>query len=168
MKREIGDMEKLAWKGTLDSFENRGAWTTRLAAPAHLEVARSRVHVGAARIQVAEGDFNLAEFAWDDGRISTAGDFSAVPLATFARVAGTPLPFQSTLTLSGEWKLATTPRLNGTLAVRRQSGDIVIAQGTDADRPFAVGITALETRARFDDDAIDASGTFRSTRGDRA
>lgn len=168
MTRELGDIEKLTWKGTLDAFEGRGTWTTRLAAPAHLEVARSRVRIGAARIQIADGNFNLAEFNWDDGRIATAGDFAAVPLATFARLAGTPLPFTSTLTLSGEWKLATTPHLNGTLAVRRQGGDIVVTRGTDADRPLAVGITTLEARAQFDDDAIDASGSFRSTRGDRA
>jgi len=171
MTREAADIgqlsEKLAWKGTLDAFENHGAWTTRLAAPARLEVARSRVRIGAARLQIADGNFNLQDFDWDDGRIATAGDFAAVPLATFARLAGTRLPFTSTLTLSGEWKLATNPRLNGTLAVRRQGGDVAIAQGTDADRPFAVGITALEARARFDDDAVDASGTFRSTRGDR-
>jgi translocation and assembly module TamB len=160
--------DKLAWKGSLDSFENHGAWTTRLAAPARLELARSRVRIGAARLQIAEGNFNLAEFDWNEGRIATAGDFAAVPLATFARLAGTPLPFTSTLTLSGDWKLAATPHLNGTLAVRRQGGDIMIAQGIDGDRPFAVGISALEARARFDDDAVDASGTFRSARGDHA
>jgi translocation and assembly module TamB len=44
----------------------------------------------------------------------------------------------------------------------------VVTRGTDADRPLAVGITTLEARAQFDDDAIDASGSFRSTRGDRA
>jgi len=172
MTRELGDIgqlsEKLAWKGTLDAFENHGAWTTRLAAPARLEFARSRVRIGAARLQIADGNFSLAEFDWNDGRIATAGEFAAVPLATFARLAGTRLPFTSTLTLSGEWKIAATPHLNGTVVVRRQGGDIAIAQGADADRPFAVGISALEARARFDDDAVDASGTFRSARGDHA
>ena len=167
MTRELGDIEKLTWKGSIDRLENRGTWTLRLAAPTNLEVARSRVRIGAARLAVADGTFNLAEFDWSAGRIATSGDFAAVPLATLARLAREPLPFTSTLTLSGEWKLATTPHLNGTLAVRRQGGDIAYTRA-DGEAPIAVGITTLEAGAKFDDDAIDASGTFRSTRGDRA
>jgi translocation and assembly module TamB len=160
MTRELGDIEKLTWKGTLDRFENHGTWTARLAAPATLEVARSRVRIGTARLAVADGTFNLVEFDWNDGRIATSGDFAAVPLATLARLAATPLPFTSTLTLSGEWKLATTPHLNGTLAVRRQGGDILYNVGPDAEPRIGVGITTLEARAKFDDDAIDASAVI--------
>ena len=51
-------------------------------------------------------------------------------------------------------KLATTPHLNGTLAVRRQGGDIAYARGVDGEAPIAVGVSTLEARAKFDDHKI--------------
>ena len=168
MTRASSDIETLTWIGTLDALENRGAWAIRLAAPAKLELARSHVRIGATQLAVADGSVRLTEFSWGDGRIATSGNFASVPLATVAILSGATLPFTSTITLSGEWALATTPRLNGTLAVRREGGDITLTRGTGPDSTIAVGITNIEARARFDDDALDASGTFRSTRGDRA
>ena len=108
-------MAALAWKGTIDTLENQGPWTLHLAAPAAVEVARTRIHVGATRLDIADGNVQLTDFAWDDGRIATSGSFKAVPLATLARLARTTLPFQSTVTLGGEWSLAAAPRLSGTL-----------------------------------------------------
>ena len=70
-------MAALAWKGTLDTLENRGPWALRLAAPATVQLARARVRVGATQLAVADGNVRLAEFAWDDGRIATSGSFAA-------------------------------------------------------------------------------------------
>ncbi len=117
-------MAALAWKGSLDALDNRGSRTLKLAAPATVEIARTRIRVGAARLAVADGNVRLAEFAWDDGKITTSGSFAAVPLVTVARLAGATLPFRSTLTLGGEWSLAAAPRLSGTVAVRREGGDL--------------------------------------------
>ena len=168
MARTSAGIDALEWKGTLDTLENRGAWSLRLGAPASMELSRSHVRIGATELAVAEGNFRLTEFSWGEDRIATSGSFTAVPFETMAALAGTALPFTSTLTLSGEWALTATPRLNGTLAVRRHGGDLVITRGTGADSTIAVGITTLEGRARFDDDALDATASFRTTRGDRA
>ena len=82
------------------------------------------------------------------------------------RFTGTPLPFRSTVTLGGEWSLAAAPRLTGSLAIRREGGDVFFARSATSDATIAAGITALEGVARFTDDAIDATASFRSTRGD--
>ena len=157
------------WSGAVDALENRGPWALRLAAPATLEIARDRVHVGATRIEVADGSVDLAALAWDDGRVTTRGTFSGVPVATLAKLAGRRLPFVSTLTLAGDWSLAAAPRLNGTLNVRREHGDLFLGPDTivaPADRAFR--LTAIDLSARVRDDAVEATATLRSDRGANA
>ena len=61
-------MAALTWKGSLDALDNRGARTLKLAAPTAVEIARTRIRVGASRLAVADGNVRLAEFVWDDGQ----------------------------------------------------------------------------------------------------
>jgi translocation and assembly module TamB len=158
----------IGWTGTLESLANRGAWALRLTAPAPIEASRTRLRIGAAQLEVADGSVHVAEAAWEDGRLRTQGRFVAVPLATAARMAGVTLPFTSTLTLGGEWSLAATPRLNGTLAVRREGGDVWLMRSTALAPAGASGLSRFEASARIADDAIDAKASFRSSRAGSA
>jgi translocation and assembly module TamB len=109
------------------------------------------------------------EFSWNEGKITTRGDFAGVPVASAARLAGMPLPFASTLKAGGQWSLAATPRLNGTVKLQREDGDIWLRGDGAADpKGIALGITSIELNARFSDDAVDATATLRSTRGGSA
>ncbi len=83
------------WSGTVDALEGTGPLAVRLTAPAAVSYARGRVSIGAARLAVADGGLQLASFTWDEGRITSDGTFTAVPLATAARLAGVPLPVAS-------------------------------------------------------------------------
>ncbi len=160
------DTATLAWSGTLDALENRGPWAMRLTTPAAVELARTRIRIGATQLVVADGNVRLAELAWDNGRITTSGSFSAVPFAAAARLAGMTLPFVSTVTLGGDWSLKAAPHLTGSLTVRREGGDIFLARSAGSEAMVAVGITAVEMKGRFADDAIDATASLRSSRGD--
>jgi translocation and assembly module TamB len=126
------------WTGVVDSLENRGPWAMKLEAPATLEVAKDRVQIGEARLRVADG--NRPNRRVQVGRRShfDARTFSGVPVVTVAKLAAVKLPFDSTVTLGGEWSLAATPRLNGTVIVRREQGDFAFASDTGlANRRFA-------------------------------
>ncbi len=156
----------LAWNGTLDTLAGRGPWALRLTAPATLSLAFREAHLGEAHFTVADGTVDVAEFAWNDGRINSRGRFAAVPLATVLRLAGRPLPVRSTLTFGGDWALAASPRLNGTVSIRREQGDFWLVREGDAEAADrAAGVTLLEAVARAHDDAIDATLKFRSERG---
>ena len=160
------DSAAWTWTGVVDTLENRGPWAFRLDAPATLEVARAHVHIGEARLRVADGNVALGAFAWDDGRITTRGSFTGVPVTTLAKLAGVKLPFVSTVTLGGDWSLAAAPRLNGSVTLRREQGDLAFGSDTGlsaADRAFRV--TSAELAARFTDDAVDATASIRSERG---
>jgi hypothetical protein len=86
---------------------------------------------------VADGNVHLAEFEWDHGRNATAGSFAGVPLASAARFAGKPLPFDSTVKLGGDWSLAAAPRLTGALKIRRESGDVLLARSAGSAERIA-------------------------------
>ena len=160
--RAGADMPRMAWKGTLDSLEERGplAAAPRGAGRRRLR-ARRTSRIGATRLAVADGNVQLTEFTWDDGRITTPGSFTAVPLATAARIAGAPLPFTSTLTLGGEWSLAAAPRLNGTLDVRREGGDLQLPRESGGDPTTSRWASRRSSSRR-------ASPTTRSTRRQRS
>lgn len=164
--RSAAGVAAWTWAGILDTLENRGLWAIRLAAPATLEIASDHVHVGQASLRVADGNVELATLAWDDGRITTRGAFAGIPVTTLAKFGGVKLPFVSTVTLAGDWSLAAAPRLNGSVTVRREQGDLLFGSETGldpGDRAFRV--TAASLSARFADDAVDATATFRSERG---
>ncbi len=169
--RDLGgtDLASASWSGVIETLENRGPWAVRLAAPAPLSVARGQIHLGEAQLMVADGTLHIGEFGWDNGRIATHGRINAVPVATLARLYGRPLPFASTLTLGGEWSVAATPRLSGTVALRRESGDLWLAPNATPDAgASSAGITVLEAAARIGDDAIDATAKLRSERAGSA
>ncbi|MEO8507471.1 MAG: translocation/assembly module TamB domain-containing protein [Betaproteobacteria bacterium] len=167
-RRTDGAVES-AWKGSVEALANRGAYAFNLDAPATLVLARDRVEIGAARMKVADGRADLASLAIVDGRISTTGSFTGIPVAALARFSGTALPFPSTMAIGGEWSLAASPRLNGTVLIRRESGDWYASESTTLDpADLALGITVLELSARFADDALTANARFRSARAGTA
>ncbi len=153
------------WRGTLAALRNRGTYQAELAAPARLEFGAGQVELADARLAIAEGSLRVGGLRWSDGRLTTEGAFDAIPLSAVARMAGTPLPLRSTLVLGGEWNLAATPRLNGTLAVRRQRGDLHFGSNAALEAgEVALGLSQLDLQARVVDDAVTATLDARATR----
>jgi translocation and assembly module TamB len=154
-----------AWRGALRSFDNSGPWPLRLAAPAVLEIARDRVALGEARLEGSESRIELGDFLWDRGRLSSRGRFTAVPAAGVATALGMQLPLESTLRLAGQWSLEATPKLNGTIVIRRERGDIYAVEHDGPIREeIGFGLTEFVTEARFTDDALAATARWRATR----
>ena len=166
--RDLGTTA-FSWAGSLDALDNRGALAMQLEAPTVIEWARDQLHVGSARLRVAEGRADLGDLRWDDGKLTTHGAFGGIPLTALLRVAGVQLPLSSTLVIAGDWSVAATPRLNGVVHVRRESGDLFGSENmTAAPNGLALGLTALEAQARFQDDNMAATAMLRSQRAGSA
>ena len=166
--RDLG-APTLSWAGSLDALDNRGAYAMHLEAPAAIELSRDHLHVGAARLQVAEGRTDLEDLRWDAGKIATRGAFGGIPLAALTRIAGTRSPLSSTLVIGGDWSVAATPQLNGVVHVRRERGDLFGTESSTATaNGLALGISVLEAQARFKDDSVAATATLRSQRAGNA
>lgn len=67
--------------------------------------------------------------------------------------------YDSTLRIGGQWALASTPRLNGTITLRREDGDVAL-RGTP---PFALGLSRVELDARFTDDRLQAQARIEGS-----
>lgn len=158
-----------SWTGSLDTLDNRGAYAMQLEAPAPIEWARDFLHIGAARLRVAEGHVDLGDLRWDDGKLSTRGAFDGIPLAALTRLVGVKSPLASTLVMAGDWSLAASPQLNGIVHVRRERGDLFGTESATLNpAELALGITVLGLEARFVDDSVAATGTLRSLRAGNA
>jgi translocation and assembly module TamB len=161
-----GTATGLRWEGTLDRLDNRGEFDVVLNAPAKLALAGSYVRLTGASVGIAEGHADIADFALEDGRISSHGTFNAIPLAMLVRMAGQQMPLRSTLTLKGDWSVVASPRLNGAIHVDRDQGDLYAVNTTAIDPvSLGFGITMLEAAAQFNDDSTKVNAQVHSARG---
>src|SRR5207253_11362828 len=67
-----------------------------------------------------------------------------------------------TLNLSGRWSFAAAPRLNGTLVLSRDAGDIAPADAPE----LALGLSRFDVIAESVDDRVHATLTARARRAD--
>ncbi len=158
-----------SWAGSLDRLDNAGTNAMHLEAPAAIDWARDRLHVGNARLRVADGRADLKDFRWDAGKLATEGTVTGIPLASLLRIAGATSPLKSTLVIGGDWSIAATPQLTGVVHVKREGGDLFGTEGSSVV-PYGLelGITALEIEARLSDNGVVSTGTLRSQRAGNA
>src|SRR5207244_27056 len=108
------------------------------------------------------GRFAVKELEWTAGRLSSTGEFTALPAAPLLSLSGSSEAVSSTLKLSGRWSFAATPRINGTLTASRDSGDLSPANSPE----YALGLTQLELSAKSTDDRVHATLMARSRLAD--
>lgn len=153
-----GSAQSGAWRGRIVALQNKGKYPLVIAQPAELEAGAQRIQVANLRGTLAGGRFAVDELRWQEGRLSSRGEFAALPAAPLLAFTGAAPRVSSTLTLAGRWSFAAAPRVNGTLAVSRDGGDLVPIDAPD----LALGLTLAELTAEFVDDRMHATLTARS------
>jgi translocation and assembly module TamB len=157
-----GDASSGSWSGNIVALDSRGAYRLSLAQPALLEAGMARVHLAGALGTLEGGRFAIEELKWEEGRWSSRGDFSRLPAAPLLAFSVADARVASTLTLSGRWAFAATPRVTGTLSVSRDDGDLAPIDAPE----LALGLTRLDLAAVSTDDRVHATLTARSRLGD--
>ena len=145
------------WSGTVETLSNRGRFPASLVAPVAVETGPGRIAVGAATVELGTGRLAIQHLRWERGRLSTQGELAGVAIAPFLALANLPPDVVSTLVVRGAWTIDTTPRLNGTISLARESGDLILGEPASGTR-LPLDLQRLELAARFVDDA--ASGTL--------
>ncbi|HLA34545.1 MAG TPA: translocation/assembly module TamB domain-containing protein, partial [Rhodocyclaceae bacterium] len=134
-----------AWQGRIASAVLTGPWALRLLAPWPLAVDGARVSLGAATLQLAEGQVEHIASLWTPTSWQTQGRFGGLRVASGLDVA-TVLP--STLRLGGDWRLAQSApgqAPQGTINLQREQGDWLLA----AEPPRALGLQQLQLAANL-------------------
>jgi translocation and assembly module TamB len=151
------------WSGTVETLANRGRFPVTLAAPVAVEAGPSRVAIGEATLALGDGRVTLRRLRWEGGRLTTQGELAGVAVAPFLALADLPGDVVSTLTVRGAWSIDATPRLNGTIALAREAGDIEVGERGDPAR-LALELGELRVDAKIVDDAVSGTAAAAARR----
>ncbi len=143
--------ENLVWRGQLRQAAVDGAWPMRLSAPATLLLSRERQQVEGLAATLAGGQISVAQFDRQGAQLTTRGSLASLPLAPLLGLLEQAPPFSTDLRINGDWALRAGSALDGTLRLRRQSGDVRLK-----DPAMNVGLTALVLEARAEGSRVTA------------
>ena len=153
-------LDEGGWRGTLQELVNRGALPVSLASAAPLELRAGRVAFGPAVLKALQGDAALDFIRLEEGRLESAGRLRALSVVSLLAAAGREAPAGSDLRLRGEWSIAATPRLNGSVRIEREGGDLVLSQ----EPRLVAEIQTLALAASLREDVVDLEGALRTQR----
>jgi translocation and assembly module TamB len=146
------------WSGEIASLQGAGrvGFTLRAATP--LKVSRSSVELGRVEAAIGDGRLLVRELAWSRQRLASSGEFTGLPAQWLIVAAGLTERLRASMLLDGQWSIKAAPALDGTLHVRRASGDLAILD----ERPVELGVSGVTLDARFTDAGVGARLDFAS------
>jgi len=134
------------WEGQLEKLENTGRYPVELLEPALLAAGPERVSVQGARLRFLHGSLVVNEASYRNGDLTTRGSFSGISASDIQHMSGASIPMDLSLMLAGSWDLQAGRMLDGTVAIRRESGDIVVL--SEPNTPLGLNALALQLTAR--------------------
>jgi len=140
-----------AWQGRILALTNTGDYPLRMLEATALRITRDRFELGPFTAELGAGRLEVRNAKWVAGRLRTSGEFSALPARWLVLAAGATAQVRTNLLLDGSWDLATAPRLEGTVQLRRRSGDLAIVRD---EEPYALGLVDTTLDARFVDGGV--------------
>jgi translocation and assembly module TamB len=133
--------KKLAWSGRLESLALRGQGAFALAAPAALHLSAERVELGDATLRGDWGEAHLLATRWTPRTLDFKGATPGLRVQNVARALRLARLPASDLMLAGDWDIHAAESFNGTVNLRRVSGDL-----RAGDPPLPLGLQELVLR----------------------
>ena len=140
-----GGLAGSVWTGEIAALDVSGAVPASLKAPAPLRASRTSVELGRFDATLGEGRLAVRELQWSGARVASSGEFSGLPAQWLVAFAGLTERVRSTLLLDAQWALTAGDKVDGSLRLRRSSGDLALI----AEKPFELGLESLALDARF-------------------
>ncbi|MFM0355352.1 translocation/assembly module TamB domain-containing protein [Paraburkholderia nemoris] len=138
------------WDGTVTRLQNRGTPALNLESPLAVSAGPNRLTLGATRLTLEGAVLSLKSFAFDHGKIQSAGtltDISLVRLQDLRRqITGEPPVVKTDLVFDGDWDFALGSTASGRVQLKRRSGDVTVEIGRGL---ASLGITDMSARAEF-------------------
>jgi len=138
------------WDGTVTRLQNRGTPAVAMESPLTVSAGPERVTLGATRFTLEGAVLELKSFAFDHGRIRSAGSLTGVSVARLQelrqQLTGAPPALKTDLVFDGDWDFALGDTSSGHIQLKRRGGDITVEVG----RGFSsLGVTDIAARADF-------------------
>ncbi|KAE8757980.1 MULTISPECIES: translocation/assembly module TamB domain-containing protein [Paraburkholderia] len=138
------------WDGTVTRLQNRGTPALNLESPLAVSAGPNHLTLGATRLTLEGAVLSLKSFAFDHGKIQSAGtltDISLVRLQDLRRqITGEPPAVKTDLMFDGDWDFALGSTASGHVQLKRRSGDVTVEIGRGL---ASLGITDMSARAEF-------------------
>ncbi|MBC8749626.1 MULTISPECIES: translocation/assembly module TamB domain-containing protein [Paraburkholderia] len=138
------------WDGTVTRLQNRGTPAVNLEAPLALSAGPGHLTLGATRLTIEGSVLTLKSFAFDRGRIQSAGSLTDVSLARLQElrqeITGEPPAARTDLVFDGDWDFSLGAMASGHIELRRRSGDVTVEIGRGL---ASMGIGDIRARAEF-------------------
>ncbi len=138
------------WDGTVSRLQNRGIPALNLESPLTVSAAPERVTLGATRLTLEGAVLNLKSFAFDHGKIQSAGTLTDISVARLQdlrhEITGTPPAVKTDLVFDGDWDFTLGNTASGHVQLKRRAGDVTVEIGRGL---ASLGITDITARAEF-------------------
>lgn len=131
----------LAWKGQVESLALTGPGAFTLQSPATLQASAQRIELGDASLRGDWGEAHLAVTRWTPMTIDLKGSSQAIRIQNLARSLKLGDVPRSSLVVAADWNIQAEETFNGTVNLRRVSGDLSVGQP-----PLPLGLDDLELR----------------------
>jgi translocation and assembly module TamB len=136
------DSRALAWSGRIESLALTGRGAFTLAAPATLNASAERAELGEATLRGEWGEARLDVTRWTPRTLDVRGSSAGIQVQNLARslrIEGVP---RSSLVVAGRWDIHAADSFEGTIDVRRVSGDLRVGEP-----PLPLGLQELALHA---------------------
>ena len=138
------------WDGTVTRLQNRGTPALNLESPLAVSAAPSRLMLGATRLTIEGAVLSLKSFAFDHGKLQSAGSLTDISLTRLQElrheITGEPPPVRTDLVFDGDWDFSLGATASGHIQLRRRSGDVTVEIGRGL---ASMGIADISARADF-------------------
>ncbi|MEP7259807.1 MAG: translocation/assembly module TamB domain-containing protein [Usitatibacter sp.] len=131
-----------AWNGRIENFAMTGRGAFAMTAPASLSASATRVELGEAALKGSWGDVRLMLLRWTPRTLDVKATTPGVQIQNLARslrIEGVP---RSNLVLAGDIDIHAAETFEGTVNLRRVSGDLRVGEPV-----LALGLKELTLKA---------------------
>ncbi len=132
--------DAFAWNGRVESLSVTGPGAFTLVAPATLAIAQDDVNLGDATLRGDWGEAHLEVTRWAKGAFELKGSAPSVSLKNVARTLEVEEPPRMNVVFSAAWNLRAAETIEGTVTVKRESGDVLAG---DPELPMGLSEVAL-------------------------
>ncbi len=134
--------KSLAWSGRVESLALTGRGAFALTQPATLVASAAQVELGDARLKGDWGEAHLATTRWTPRTLDVKGSSAGIQIQNLARSLRLGDVPRSTLVMAGDWDIHAAETFEGTLNLRRVSGDLRVGEP-----PLPLGLQELSLAA---------------------
>jgi translocation and assembly module TamB len=161
-QRKGGAVAEYGWKGVLEHFQHQGMLPVTLLSPLSLELWKDQARLEHLRLQSGEAIVDMPYLDIQREMLQSEGSLKHFAVEPWLKLSQAwsnhkTLPVSSNLVLDGAWNIRWGATSTGEVSVKRVQGDVQIDRGYGKK---ALGLTKLETKARFSGNTMRMNGEF--------